>query len=90
MVSATSARAQKRDDDIGVKGFVPTAKKFYNSTMFQNSKEFTQLGTLAKENRTAEYYQPEIPPQPKALQDAHDLGYLTGDVRQVPKNYPIG
>ena len=50
-------RAQKRDDDeTAIKGYVPTAKKFYSSSMFQNSKEFTQLGTLAKENRTAEYY----------------------------------
>jgi len=42
-----------------VKGFVPTSKKFYNGTMFQNSNEFTQLGTLTKENRVADYYPPD-------------------------------
>lgn len=52
--------------------------------MFQNSKEFTQLGTLAKENRTAEYYQPDVPPQPKPLQDVNDLSYLQS------KKHPVG
>jgi len=83
---SSSARQAKRDgDELGVKGFVPTAKKFYNSTMFQNSKEFTQLGTLAKDGRTAEYYQPEIPAQPKPLQDVNDLSYLN-----TKKVHPIG
>jgi len=67
---------------------MPTAKKFYSTSMFQNSKEFTQLGTLAKENRTSEYYQPEIPPQPKALLDMNDLSYL--NPVQQPHNYPVG
>ena len=44
--------------------------------MFHNSKEFTQLGTLAKENRIAEYYQPDIPPQPKAAIDVSDFAFL--------------
>ena len=35
--------------------------------MFGNSKEFTQLGTLTKENRFAEYYQPDVATQPKPL-----------------------
>ena len=83
MTQASAHRIAKRDEELGTKGYVPTAKKFFNSTMFQNSKEFTQLGTLAKENRTAEYYQPDIPTQPKPLQDVNDLSYLT-------KKHPIG
>jgi hypothetical protein len=51
--------------------------------MFQNSKEFTQLGTLAKEHRSSEYYQPDVPTQPKPLQDPTDLSYLT-------RKHPIG
>ena len=31
-----------------------------NVTMFDNSKEFTQLGNFTKENRVAEYYHPDI------------------------------
>lgn len=59
--------------------------------MFQNSKEFTQLGTLAKENRTAEYYQPDIPPQPRPLQDPNDLSYLMGVERSKDyKQYAVG
>lgn len=83
LTSAGQQRVAKRDEELGQKGYVPTAKKFFNSTMFQNSKEFTQLGTLAKENRTAEYYQPDIPTQPKPLQDPNDLSYLT-------RKHPIG
>jgi len=81
--SSSSQRAANRDQELGEKGYVPTAKKFFNSTMFQNSKEFTQLGTLAKENRISEYYKPDIPAQPKPLQDPNDLSYLT-------KKHPIG
>ena len=62
---------------------MPTSKKFYNSSMFQNSKEFTQLGTLAKDNRIAEYYQPDVPPQPKQL--SNDIP----DVK-MPKQYMVG
>lgn len=41
------------------RAFVPSAKKLYDVTTHQNSSEFKQLGTLAKENRTAEYYPPD-------------------------------
>lgn len=79
-------RIQKHDPEMKA-GYNPTAKKYFNSSMFQNSKEFTQMGTLAKENRIAEYYQPDITPQPKPLQDAGDLAALHG-VRKQP--HPIG
>lgn len=45
---------------------VPTGKRLMSVTMFDNSKEFTQLGNLAKENRVAEYYNPDISTQVKA------------------------
>ena len=74
---ASRARSKLRDDqEAEFKGLIPTGKKFYNSSMFHNSKEFTQLGTLAKENRIAEYYQPDIPPQPKAAIDVSDFAFL--------------
>lgn len=82
----------KQLDEASKAGYMPTNKKLYNSSMFQNSREFTQLGTLAKENRTAEYYQPDIPPQPKPLQDANDLTYLEAAAasRKNEKQYAIG
>ena len=52
---------QRRDDnDYAIaKGFVPTGKKFYDKTVFENSPEFKQLGTLTKENRMADYFVPD-------------------------------
>ena len=38
-----------------------------DTNMFYNSKEFQQLGTLAKENRTAEYFQPDVATQPRMM-----------------------
>ena len=36
------------------------------TNMFDNSLEFNQLGTLARNNRTSEYYAPDVTTQPKA------------------------
>lgn len=82
---------KKRDEDeLGVKGYLPTAKKFFNSTEFQNSKEFDQLGTLAKNNRAVEYFQPEIAPQPKAMPDMNNLGHLTVGSSNNPHTHQVG
>ena len=54
-------RSQK-DDDLKI----PYGKR-QNLTLFENSSEFTRLGTLAMENRIANYYQPDPSTQPRPL-----------------------
>ena len=55
-------RSQKDEDEVKI----PYGKR-QNLTLFENSREFTRLGTLAKENRIAEYYQPDPSTQPRPL-----------------------
>lgn len=50
--------------------------------MFDNSKEFTRLGTLSKENRIAEYYYPDSTTQPKSLPAEIEQMLLRGDGKQ--------
>jgi len=47
--------------------------------MFDNSKDFTRLGTLTKENRIADYYQPDSATQPKILDPEVEEMLLRGD-----------
>ena len=52
-------RQHKPKEGKGV--FFPSNKKFYETSMFQNSEDFKQLGTLHIENRASEYYPLEAP-----------------------------
>ena len=54
--------------------------------MFQNSNEFTQLGTLTKENRVIDYYPPDQPSLSKPSARSIDL-INDGGRQQV---YPVG
>jgi len=58
--AAKKYAAMKQDKD----NYFPSNKKQYEANMHKNSEEFKQLGTLANENRTADYY-PLDKPQPK-------------------------